>query len=161
MRTMMMVATEQASKRPKPTERFYRILIDQIESGPYAQMAEVELLDANNVDLLDPETTIATASSNYSAWSYGPEKLMDNQGGNSKWTSEINQHIGSWVQFELIEAARVVALTIQNHGSEHFRQPRAFRFQSSVDGVEWVTVKAFTGVNNWLPNEVRRFDLAT
>lgn len=140
----------------------FRIYIDNNNGAGYAQMAEVELLDANGVDLLD-QYSVVTAESSYYATSYKADKLKDNSGGNDKWTSAGGQVVGSWVSFKLPATVSYKTLVIWNFSStsESSRQPKDFKFQISNDnGTTWETVKTFTGATGWLANEKRSFNLA-
>lgn len=159
MNLLLIPSASRSLRKEGAYGKFFRIFIEEIGSGTYAQMIEVELLDANNIDLLNPGTTIASASSYYYQQAYGADKLIDNQGGESKWTSAGGEQNNSWVKFELPAPVSAKTLTIKTHNNEHERQPKTFQLQVSDDGTAWKTVKRFTNVINWLPNEVRRFDL--
>lgn len=141
---------------------YFRIYIDSVNSGSYAQMIEVELLDANGVDVFDQHSVITSESSFYTA-SYKADKLIDNTGGGNKWTSTSGQAVGSWVSFKLPVTVSYKTLVIWNYSStsESARQPKDFKFQVSSDnGATWSTVKTFTGATGWLANEKRSFNLA-
>lgn len=145
---------------PVSESSHYRIFIERNNGDAYAQMAEVQLLNESGHDLFDLHTVITNQSSYYNS-GYSADKLIDNLGGNNKWTSGGGQQNNSWVSFTLSSSVSVKALTIQNYPStsESSRQPMDFRFESSNDGVSWTEVKRFSGQTNWLENEIRYFDL--
>ena len=141
---------------------YFRIYIDSNNGSSYAQMAEVELLDANGVDLFDQHSVVTSQSSFYSN-GYSADKLIDNTGGNNKWTSVGGEAVGSWVTFKLAVNVSYKNLVIWNFisTSESSRQPKDFKFQVSNDnGATWSTIKTFTGATNWLDSEKRVFNLA-
>lgn len=154
-----MPATRYAIK-PAPSGFLkFRILIQSINSGTYAQMAEVELLDSNGQDILVPGQVVTGQSSSYASTSYDASKLIDDSLA-SKWTSANGQHINSWVSFEFAEPKNIAAFSVSANSNEGYRQPKDFRLEASNDnGVSWVTLKQLNGEVNWLSNQKRTYTL--
>jgi hypothetical protein len=139
----------------------FRIYIFAANSTTYAQMTEVELLDAANEDLFD-KYTVGTAESTFYTASYRADKLIDNiKTGNSKWTSSGGNAANSWVSFAFPFAVTPKKITISNYysTSESNRQPRDFIVQGSNDGLSWQSIGSYTNQTNWLALETRTYTL--
>ncbi|MCY1285741.1 hypothetical protein D9M68_19540 [compost metagenome] len=143
---------------PLTPSKHYRIIIATVGSGAYAQMSEVELLDSNGIDLLDPATTITNQSSAYGGATFLANRLVDND-PSTKWTSN-GIVANEWVTFELPTEATPVSLTMKEGANESYRMPMNFQIQTSQDGIVWTTVKYVSGQSAWGNGEKRTYTLS-
>ena len=162
MKTMLCAASKHARRvipGQGPKTRF-RILIDSIGSGTYAQMHEVIIRNSRGTNVLG-QGTIATHSSSYDSNSFGANRLIGGAGpaDQSRWIAQENQQNGSWVAFQIPVAEEAVTLEIGSYDFNVQRLPKDFKFQVSDDGIIWTTVKQFTNQINWGNPETRVFSL--
>ena len=146
---------------PPQAENFiyYRLFITAVQSGTFFQMAEVELLDESNVNILTPSTE-TDQSSFYSGVTYDASKLVDGS-SSTKWTSDGASSGPEWVSFKVASdspAVARIAITAYS-ASEAARQPKDFKLQVSTNGTTWSDVISFTGQTNWTNYERRILSL--
>ena len=136
---------------------YYRIYIQSPVSGDYSQIGELELLNENGQDLFDLYTVEVSESSFHTAVFAG-DKTIDNLLGNKKWTSKFGLHINSWVAYNFPVPVSPKTLTLSS-AAETARQPKNFSIQYSSDGVNWTTMKSFSGISSWSSSEKKTFSL--
>lgn len=143
------------------TAKHFRIIIASVGSGSYAQMSEVELLDAQGNDLLVPGVVVTGQSSNYGGVTYNSAKLVDDQ-DSTKWTSDGSGYMpkNEWVSFSMPSDITPVALTIKEGANEPTRMPVAFQLQKSTDGVNWTTIKYVSTQAAWTSGAKRSYALS-
>lgn len=146
--------------------KYFRIHITANNGdSSFTCMQEIEMsLEDGGQDITTPTTPI-TASSSYPE--FGPEKLLDgNTTDQSKvWISNSGTVPPHFLTLQFSEAKKIVELrvwcqnSIDGGAAGQKRAPKDFIIQGSNDGIDWVNIRSFNNVNNWVAGLFKRFSL--
>ena len=110
-----------------------------------AALAEVEFRSAvGGADMTTPSTLVAASLESYVL--SPPSHLVDNS-TSTTWDSDAHATFPYTLTFDF--GAPVAPRELALYPGAQFRAPKDFSVQASVDGVNFNTIKSFTGVTSW------------
>lgn len=137
----------------------WRIYTTEVHNGWWGSVQELEMYE----DVMDPVNVCLTengepiSSSDYDT-RYSRFRAFDGQKQNSGHWSPNNSQPPSWIGFHFNKPFDITAFELTApSGSSRTQAPKAFRLESSYDGVTWEPVIEVDDTYPWLENESRIF----
>ena len=126
--------------------RYWRINVTApVQTAVGAALAEVEFRSAvGGADMTTPSTLVAASLESYVL--SPPSHLVDNS-TSTTWDSDAHATFPYTLTFDF--GAPVAPRELALYPGYLFRAPKDFSVQASVDGVNFNTIKSFTGVTSW------------
>ena len=131
-----------------PGFRYWRIRVTApVQSAVGAGLAEVEFRSAvGGADMTTPSTLVAASLESYVL--SPPSYLVDNS-TSTTWDSDAHATFPYTLTFDFGAPVDPKELAIYPISHGQFQAPKDFSVQASVDGVNFNTIKSFTGVTSW------------
>ncbi|MNZ13296.1 F5/8 type C domain protein [compost metagenome] len=159
MRIPFMAAARPIKQSGRAAGRYFRLYVDSNNLGGFTEVGELEFLNQAGQDLFDIVPPVATHSSAYSGGTSAMHAIDNNM--TTRWAGNTNNN--EWMKFVFPEAVEVFGITVRSLGlgMEAYtdRAIRDFRLEVSSNGIDWVTVKAWTNQTGWTPAEKRTYML--
>ena len=137
--------------------RYWRILVNTIQSGAYVSIVEMEMFEtASTTDATGSGT--AAANSTYTAEGATPAKAFDNVLTYPGWTNN-GDGAGCWLAYDFGSgvAKDIAAVSLLNRNdSWYFQIPSNFSIQYSDDASSWTTLFSVLGLT-WSRGQRRYF----
>ena len=132
----------------KPGFRYWRIRATApVQSAVGAGLAEVEFRSSiGGADLTNPSTSV---SASIETWAPDPASNLVDNSTSTNWHSEAIATYPYTLTFDFVVPVDPKELAICPVSGGQFRAPKDFSVQASVDGVNFNTIKSFTGVTSW------------
>lgn len=148
---------------PVGAYREFRLFIVSVNGANYAQICNINIYDAGDVDVLRQAGVVANQSSYYAdGGTFTAYQTIDGR-TDTKWTSSSSQQNNSWLSFVIPEPIIPVKFAISNIAiptNEGVRMPKAFRLEGKGNDGQWVTLITPPEQTNWAAGEVRTFTIS-
>ena len=131
-----------------PGFRYWRIRVTEpVQSAVSAGLAEVEFRSSiGGADLTNPSTSVSASIETYAP---SPASNLVDNSTSTTWDSEAVATYPYTLTFDFVVPIDPKELAIYPISYALFRAPKDFSVQASVDGVNFNTIKSFTGVTSW------------
>ena len=145
----MFAATRAGVMTAKKTGfRYWRIRVTaQVQSAVGAGLAEVEFRSSiGGADLTNPSTSVSASIETYAL---NPVSNLVDNSTSTNWGSAAAATYPYTLTFDFVVPVDPKELAICPISDAQVRAPKDFSVQASVDGVNFNTIKSFTGVTSW------------